>query len=784
MSAEAGSPLDSPRFVWRGTAGEGAMGTVFRADDLSLGRSVAVKVLRPHLADDPTARAHFLREARGLMAIKHPHIVPALDSGADGRGRPFLVMALLTDVVPLNVAWKKLELAEFIELFAQALDAVGHLHARGWVHRDLKPENLLVGRHEGQPWVWLVDFGLAFADPTTVAGTPHYLAPERMKAGNRPAPAEDVYALGVILWEYLTGGRPYEGDHGVAVALQHATAPLPPLSPRTGISAPPDLLAAVRLALSKQPEQRFPNAQALGAALSRAMEVQAGPADDAAVRIADAVERVARRESSAPPPAVRPELWRAVQQHCTDSALARQVLSHLTDEGVLAWRGGWLELADPTAPRTETWPRNVAELAWARLGRSLANEAEPAALMAWATLLALFGADASDSVLRAAATVLGAETSPGNAPWYRLMELGIAHRHLGRVRLVEVGLGEALVRRSRNEAEGRRLAGVAATALAQAQPPVDPERVAALFLQAEAYDRAGEALARAARAALVRGVRGPALDLFEEAARQAGRAGGAEATRERGRLRLEGALAARSLGAVDRAVRAAQQVWAAASEVQDLPIMAESARLLAEVDRDLGRFAEARRGFLRVAELCQSAGDARGLAEARVAEGRLAWALGDPSAAAEAFDQAWGSAVRADAPAVEAEAAVALGEAALRLGQPTRALDGLARADEALATQPALAARGHWLAGEAHLSLGDPSMAGLSFEYAELQAARVPDDEAMARALGGRAKVAELAGDTAGAEALREAAVGRARAAGNLRLAARLGGLSRAPTPA
>lgn len=262
----------------------GGMGVVWRATDTRLDREVAVKVLKAEYADDPTFRSRFEGEARSAAALHHPGIAGVYDYGHDDAGRlsPYLVMELV-EGQPLSALLttarndgRTIAPAVVQDLIAQAGEALGVAHRAGIVHRDVKPANLMV---TADRTVKITDFGIARAADAvaltrtgSVMGTPQYLSPEQAR-GNPSTPASDVYSLGVVAFECLTGRRPFEAETPVATALAHLQQPVPPL-PDT---VPPALAAVVTRALAKDPAQRYEDGAAFAAAIRDPDSAPAAP---------------------------------------------------------------------------------------------------------------------------------------------------------------------------------------------------------------------------------------------------------------------------------------------------------------------------------------------------------------------------------------------------------------------------------------------------------------------------------------------------------------------------
>jgi eukaryotic-like serine/threonine-protein kinase len=254
----------------------GGMGDVWRGTDDVLGRTVAVKILLPALLDEPGFAERFRGEARTMATINHPGVVDIYDYGSD-RQVAFLVMEYV-DGDPLSRTLSRvsrLTVARTMALVAQAADALQAAHEKGIVHRDVKPGNLLV-RPNGT--LVLTDFGIArsalvgqLTAAGAVLGTAAYISPEQATGGVATA-ASDVYALGVVAYQCLSGRRPYEGNSALEIALKHVREPARPLP----ADIPPPVRSIVERAMAKDPAARWPNAASLASAARHAATMFAG----------------------------------------------------------------------------------------------------------------------------------------------------------------------------------------------------------------------------------------------------------------------------------------------------------------------------------------------------------------------------------------------------------------------------------------------------------------------------------------------------------------------------
>jgi serine/threonine protein kinase len=288
--------------------GSGGMGLVYRAEQRILGRTVALKVIRPEIAESGDYRARFLREARFAAAVDHPHVVSVFDAG-EQDGRLYLAMQWVDglDLGTLIDREQRLAPERAVLIGVQLAQALQAVHDAGLVHRDVKPSNVLVREIGGHDHAYLTDFGIAKApaaqDSLTrtgaLMGTPAYLSPEQIR-GQQPGARSDLYALGCVIFEALTGQRPFGGDDDLAERWAQATGPPPAASalcPALGSRYD----AFLAQALAVDPQDRFPSGAAFAEALQAAHTGRpGGPAQAASTRGAPA--RRAFGPSTRPPP--------------------------------------------------------------------------------------------------------------------------------------------------------------------------------------------------------------------------------------------------------------------------------------------------------------------------------------------------------------------------------------------------------------------------------------------------------------------------------------------------
>ncbi|MDH4033494.1 MAG: serine/threonine protein kinase, partial [candidate division Zixibacteria bacterium] len=258
--------------------GAGGMGEVYLAEDTKLSRNVALKFLPTHLCRDEDSRTRFTREAKAAAKLDHPNIVPVYEVG-EYNGRPFFAMAHITGE-PLRDVVKqgKLSVAEAVSLTQQICEGLHEAHEAGVVHRDIKPGNIIIDS-KGKPR--LLDFGLAtvsgeekLTQTGSTLGTVGYMAPEQI-TGGKVDKRSDLFSVGVILYEMLTGRRPFEGDNDAAIIRAITTSTPEPIARfKSGVTG--ELQQVINKALAKDPALRYQHADGMLADLRR-LTVETAP---------------------------------------------------------------------------------------------------------------------------------------------------------------------------------------------------------------------------------------------------------------------------------------------------------------------------------------------------------------------------------------------------------------------------------------------------------------------------------------------------------------------------
>ena len=321
-------PEIAGRYRLEGRLGFGGMSTVHLALDMRLERAVAVKLLAEHLAEDPTFVSRFQREAQAAARLVHPNIVQVFDSGQDERtGQYFIVMEYIEGVSCAEIlrdeGWVEVERA--IAIVEQACEGLDYAHRHGVVHRDVKPGNLLRAS-EGQ--VKLADFGIAKATEQSsitqvgsVLGTAAYLAPEQAR-GEEAGPSADLYALGVVTYQLISGRLPYEAGSLTELALKQQQE-APPMLDALVAAVTPELADAVVISLALEARDRYQTAREMGRTLRDAalgvppVAPAAGAGAESATRPTSVLSRTGRPAGSpaqhtrASPEAVVPRRPRA-----------------------------------------------------------------------------------------------------------------------------------------------------------------------------------------------------------------------------------------------------------------------------------------------------------------------------------------------------------------------------------------------------------------------------------------------------------------------------------------
>jgi serine/threonine protein kinase len=320
-------PADDPygghvidnRYVVETLLARGGMGLVYQCRHRIIGKKVAIKIIRTDITLMPEAPRRFQLEAKAASAIGNEHIIDISDFGILPDGASYLVMELL-DGMPLSDVIDgpgPLPTQRILAIARQVAEGLGAAHNAGIVHRDLKPDNIFLVRRKDGDFVKILDFGIAkmsvpegvkLTQAGAIVGTPHYMAPEQA-AGDRVDHRGDIYSLGVIMYELVSGRVPFDGQHCLAVLTKHVQEPPPPFGSLTPVpNVPYELEAIIQRCLAKHPEERYSSMEELIEALDRVRGARPRPIhSDVAFRATAPTPPTSARPPSPPPASSKPE---------------------------------------------------------------------------------------------------------------------------------------------------------------------------------------------------------------------------------------------------------------------------------------------------------------------------------------------------------------------------------------------------------------------------------------------------------------------------------------------
>ena len=312
------------RYRLEAVIGRGGMSTVYRAFDTVLERPVAIKLLHPGVAADGDQLERFRREARLVARLSHPNVVTVIDAGEQPAGTeggdsdpatacPYIVFEYVEGETLKELIRREgpLDITQAVAYALELARALGAAHAQDLVHRDVKPQNVLIGE-EGAAKI--TDFGIArplteaaLTMPGRVLATTDYIAPEQA-LGEPVSPRSDLYSLGIVLFEMLTGDVPFHGESAVAVAMKHVREQLPDVQRlRPGISAA--TAAVLERATAKDPANRYPDAEAMAADLERALALEASRSGQATGEVTSVLRTLPGEARERVPWRVRHPMW-------------------------------------------------------------------------------------------------------------------------------------------------------------------------------------------------------------------------------------------------------------------------------------------------------------------------------------------------------------------------------------------------------------------------------------------------------------------------------------------
>ncbi len=266
--------------------GQGGMGAVYLAEQLGIGHRVALKFLKSEFSEDAEIARRFLNEAKSYARVAHPNAVTLHDFGQDEEGNLFIAMEYCegVDLKKILLEQKRIPLGEAIDIILQIADVLGNAHSKHVVHRDLKPENIMLRKGMRGLHVKVLDFGIArlmnegtkLTMQGAIAGTPRYMAPEQVEGRDDVDHRADIYAVGILLFEMITGVQPFDGTTITEILRNQVVQPMPRLASISAELDNAEVEAVLQKACAKNRDERFPDMMAFAHQIAQAMPTQAG----------------------------------------------------------------------------------------------------------------------------------------------------------------------------------------------------------------------------------------------------------------------------------------------------------------------------------------------------------------------------------------------------------------------------------------------------------------------------------------------------------------------------